>query len=68
MVFEGGARNLLGFVQKLRYRPALLIEKEALSRKGGRAAERGGLENRYTARYRGFESHPFRQALLRKSP
>ena len=32
-------------------------------RRVGRVGERGGLENRCTARYRGFESLPLRQSV-----
>ena len=34
-----------------------------MKRKDGRVAECGGLENRCTARYRGFESPSFRQLI-----
>ena len=34
------------------------------ARRGGRVVECGGLENRCTARYRGFESLPLRQLIF----
>jgi len=37
----------------------LLLERGKTSRKGGRADECVGLENRCGATHRGFESHPF---------
>ncbi len=36
-------------------------------RRGGRVVEGGGLESRCTARYRGFESHPLRHSIFKKS-
>ena len=42
-----------------RFKKKVLPEKEVF-RRGGRVVDCGGLENRCTARYRGFESLPLR--------
>jgi hypothetical protein len=40
------------------------ISPHNLSRRGGRAVDRAGLENRKAERPREFESHPLRQCQI----
>lgn len=52
------------FIPVSRRESVILLVKLKRLRRGGRAVECGGLENRYGATHREFESHPLRQLVF----